>query len=124
MQRPCANLEGIRSRRWFSAESSTATCSRGFKGLAKVPLGDKAACVAEGAQHHGATPGIGRSPPSPSPGWNAEQFTQCSSWAIVTSSDGHGYQEASRKATAPAYDAFYQRFGQDARDFVETIRKR
>ncbi len=32
-------------------------------------------------------------------------------------------QEAFRKATAPAYDAFYQRFGQDARDFIEAIRK-
>jgi tripartite ATP-independent transporter DctP family solute receptor len=32
-------------------------------------------------------------------------------------------QEAFRKATTPAYDAFYQRFGQDARDFVEAIRK-
>jgi tripartite ATP-independent transporter DctP family solute receptor len=32
-------------------------------------------------------------------------------------------KEAFRAATAPAYDAFYDRFGADARTFVEAIRK-
>lgn len=32
-------------------------------------------------------------------------------------------QEAFRKATAPAYDAFYARYGDAARQFVEAIRK-
>jgi TRAP-type C4-dicarboxylate transport system substrate-binding protein len=31
-------------------------------------------------------------------------------------------QEAFRKATAPAYDAFYAKFGDRARKIIETIR--
>jgi TRAP-type C4-dicarboxylate transport system substrate-binding protein len=30
-------------------------------------------------------------------------------------------KDAFRKATAPAYEAFYARFGQDARDFVQAV---